>query len=38
MLHYSNDCLLQLVAPENAPLKEVEEEYIFLEEKKNHVE
>ncbi|XP_053404796.1 glutamate-rich protein 6-like isoform X13 [Mercenaria mercenaria] len=29
---------LKLVAPENAPLKEVEEEYIFLEEKKNHVD
>ncbi|XP_052215246.1 glutamate-rich protein 6-like isoform X13 [Dreissena polymorpha] len=28
----------QLVAPENAPLKEVDEEQIFLEEKKNTVE
>ncbi|XP_052215247.1 glutamate-rich protein 6-like isoform X14 [Dreissena polymorpha] len=29
---------LRLVAPENAPLKEVDEEQIFLEEKKNTVE
>ncbi|KAL4220552.1 FAM194 protein [Mactra antiquata] len=29
---------LKLVAPENAPLKEIEEDYIFLEEKKNMVD
>lgn len=28
---------LKLVAPENVPLKEIEEDYIFLEEKKNYV-